>query len=253
MFKFLMALAFVFAPVALAWAEDIDFSADDGLEWSQSQRRITLTKNATAKTPAYNLIADVIEGFYRETKKIYLITAEGNVRADSATEQIRAARMRYDIEPDVITLFPGDGKPVILRNTDTEIFSKEQAIYRRGDNYATTGPAEIHHGSRTLFADRTKIMFLPAGGIDRVQAFGNIKLIDKEEELYGDEAQYNPTTGITSISGNVRFKKGVTANLSGDRIIYNMNTGVANVLPAPGGAKVTGRFAVDGDTLKGRK
>ena len=90
-------------------------------------------------------------------------------------------------------------------------------------------------------------MFLPAGGIDRVQAFGNIKLVDGEEELYGDEAHYNPTTGITSIHGNVHFKKGLTADLSGDRIIYDMNTGVANVLPAPGGAKVTGRFSTDGD------
>jgi lipopolysaccharide export system protein LptA len=251
MFRFLTVFAFVLVCALPALAEDIDFSADDGLEWSQKERRVTLTKNATAKTVDYTIIADVMEGFYHENNKIFLITAEGNVRADSATEQIRAARMRYDIEPDVITLFPGDGRPVILKNADTEIRSKEQAVYRRGDNFATTGPAEILHGGRTLFADRTKIMFLPEGGIDRVQAFGNIRLIDEDQELRGNQAEYNPTTGITVISGNVHFQKGVTADLSGDRIIYNMNTGVANVLP-PSGGQVTGRFAVEGEAIRRR-
>jgi len=252
MFKFLTAFAFVLAAALPARAEEIDFSADDGLEWSQAEKRVKLTKNATAKTPAYTLVADVMEGFYRDNKKIYLITAEGNVQADGKAEHIRAARIKYELEPDVITLYPGGGKPVILKNADTEIFSKEQAIYRRGDNYATTGPAEILHGGRRLFADKTKIMFLPQGGIERVQALGNIKLVDGEEELYGDEAHYNPITGITSILGNVHFKKGVSADLKGDRIIYDMNTGVANLLPA-GGEKVTGRFSTDIDKTKGKK
>ena len=245
-----MALMFAFTlGLKPALAQDIDFWADDGLEWNQAERRITLTNNATFQTEEYTLIADIINGFYNDADRIYLIIAEGNVRIDSETEQIRAARIRYELEPDIITLFPGDdGAPVILRNVDTEIFSHQQAVYRRGENFATTGRAEIHHGGRTLFADRTRIVFLPEGGVDRVMAFGNIRLVDEDQELTGDEAQYNPRTGITTISGNVHLRQGDAAELSGDRIIYNMNTGVANVLPAPGGARVQGRFTVETDT-----
>ena len=69
------------------------------------------------------------------------------------------------------------------------------------------------------------------------------KLIDGEEELFGDTAEYNPKNGYATIEGNVYFKKGSDANLSGGKIVYNMNTGIAKILPKDTNSKVSGIFS----------
>ena len=227
-----------------ARADEVDFSADGGLVWSQKDMTITLSRNAAAKTADYTLLADEIVGRYRADKKIYRLVAAGAVRIDSRADSIRSDKLDYDLEKDFILLSPDAGREVYMKSKDSEVFSPRPVEYRRAEGYASALDARIVHAGRRLFADRMKIMFNSAGEMTRALGHGRIRIIDGEMELYGDEAEYNPSTGISIVSGNVYFKKGLAADLKGGRIVYDMNTGVANVLPKQG-EKISGRFSTD--------
>ncbi len=241
--KKLLVIAFLMIGSISAYAENIELFADDGLEWNQKEQKITMHKNATAKTPSYELIADNIEALYKgNDKRIYKIFANDNVKINSKTEKINTDKMIYDIDNEKIQLF-SINKPTTLKSTDSTITAKDEIIYYKNKNYATAKTAQINHSERNLFADNIKITFDNKNQIKLINANGNIKLIDGEEELYGDTAEYNPKNGYATIEGNVYFKKGNDANLSGGKIIYNMTTGIAKILPKNTDSKVKGIFS----------
>ena len=234
---------------ATVFAEDIELSADNGLEWNQKEQQITMRKNATAKTPEYELRADNIVAYYKEpNKKIYRVTATDNVKIKSKEETITTDNLDYDINGEIIKLTPNEN-PTTLKNKDSEIIAKDTVVYYKAKNYATAKNAKIINTGRTLFADNIRVEFIrtknSANELKQIFANGNIKLIDGEEELYGDIAEYNPKNGFATISGNVYFKKGTQANLTGGKIIYDMKTGIARVLPRDGENKVKGVFSTD--------
>lgn len=244
MFK-LFIIACLFFCGTSAHAENIELFADDGLEWNQREQKITMHKNATAKTPSYELRADNIEAYYKGDKKIYKIFANDNVKIKSEKEKISTDKMLYDIDRERIDLF-SIKNPTTLEGTDSKITANDEIIYFKNKNYATAKNAKIEHSGRTLFADDIKITFENKDGKNQVRivnANGNIKLIDGTEELYGNKAEYNPANGYATIEGNVYFKKGTEANLSGGSILYNMSTGIAKILPKDKNSKVSGVFS----------
>ncbi|MGN0929258.1 MAG: LptA/OstA family protein [Alphaproteobacteria bacterium] len=248
MLKFFTILFLLILP-PFALAEDIELTADNGLEWNQKEQKIIMRENANAKTPEYELKADYIEAFYKEpNKKIYQVIATDNVKVISKEENITTDKLTYDINNEIIKLF-STSNPTTLKNKDSEIIAKDDIIYYKAKNYATAKNAKIINTGRTLFADDIKVEFertkASSNQLKKILANGNIKLIDGEEELYGDTAEYNPKTGFATISGNVYFKKGTQANLSGGKIIYDMKTGIARVLPKDGESKVKGVFSTD--------
>ena len=239
-------IIFLFTGSIPVHAEDIELFADDGLEWNQKDQKIIMHKNATAKTPSYELKADNIEALYKgKNKKIYKIFANDNVKIKSAKENISTDKMIYDIDAERVDLF-SETNPTVMTGNDNKIITKDKIVYFKNKNYATADNAEIIHSDRHIFSDYIRITFENTDGknqIKYVNADGNIKLIDGEEELYGDRAEYNPKNGFAIIDGNVRFKKGTEANLSGGKIVYDMNTGVAKILPKDKDSKVSGVFS----------
>jgi lipopolysaccharide assembly outer membrane protein LptD (OstA) len=243
--RLLLALPLLFAlPVR---AEDIELSADNGLEWNQKDRKITLSENARAKSKDYDLAADSIEAMYRGDKKIYKIFALGSVRVKSAAETITADRMAYDLDSETINL-SSDGTPTRMKTKDSEIIAKGEVAYYKSRSFATASEAEIVHEGKRLLADDIRIDFVKGKEeVAKIVAKGDIRLKDGEETLEGDEAVYDPKAGLATITGGVHLKKGSAASLSGDRIVYDMNTGVARILPKAG-AKVVGTFSTDKDS-----
>ena len=249
----LFLIAFLFIGSIPSYAENIELFADDGLEWNQKDNKIIMHKNATAKTPSYELKADNIEALYKgNNKKIYKIYANDNVKIKSATEDIFTDKMIYDIDAERIDLL-SNTNPTVMKSSDSKITTKDKIIYFKDKNYATADNAEITHSGRQIFSDYIRITFENKNGKNQVKyihADGNIKLIDGTEELYGDRAEYNPQNGFATIDGNVHFKKGTEANLSGGKIVYNMNTGIAKILPKDKDSKVSGVFSTQTTSKK---
>ena len=245
-------LAFCFIGVTDGYAENIDLSADDGLVWNQKEQKISMHKNAIAKTPTYELRADNIEALYGQDKKIYKIFANDNVVVKTDSETINADKMVYDIDNEIIKMFPLDN-PVIMVGQDSKMIAKKDVIYYKAKNYADAFDVKLEHGGRIMFADKVKITFDSVNGknqVKKVNASDNIKIIDGEEELYGDLAEYNPGNSSVKVWGNVYFKKGNQANLSGGTILYDMSTGIAKILPKDKEGKVTGAFSTETTSKK---
>ena len=160
--------------------------------------------------------------------------------------------MIYDIDAERIDLF-SNTNPTVMKSSDSKITTQNKIIYYKNKNYATAENSEIEHSGRKLFSDYIRITFENKDGknqLKHIHADGNIKLIDGEEELYGDRAEYNPKNGFATIDGNVRFKKGTEANLSGGKIVYDMNTGIAKILPKDKDSKVSGVFSTQTTSKK---
>ena len=251
-FLFVIAVLLGFVYVNNAYAENIDLSADNGLEWNQKEKKISMHKNAIAKTPTYELRADDIEALYKDDKKIYKIFAVGNVQVKSDTETITTDKMTYNIDDEIIELFAVEN-PVVMVGQDSKMTAKKDVIYYKAKNYADAHNVKLEHSNRILFADKVKVSFKNVKGknkVEKVNAMDNIKIVDGEEELYGDLAEYNPINGFAKVWGNVYFKKGSQANLSGGSIIYDMNTGIAKILPKEKEGKVTGAFSTETTSKK---
>ena len=64
--------------------------------------------------------------------------------------------------------------------------------------------------------------------VRRVEADGNVVILDKEQVATGDHGVYENATDIMTLTGNVALSKGQNVT-KGTKLVYNLGTGVANV------------------------
>ncbi len=277
--KYFIAVAFACAFMATfilnASAQDIEFSADDGLEWNQADMTISAKKNASITREGLNITADKITVYYRNALKkntaqkskgsmagdaeIFLIKAENNVRGSSPKEKITADYVEYNLDTGIMLVKPINN-PTKMSAYDAEIFAEGVITYYEAQNYATVDKARVIHSGRTLSSDIMRLEFDKVEGetdktktglgLSKIEATGDLTIKDKAEVLTGDIAEYNNKTGIVSIDGNVQLSQGGGSKLQGGKIEYNMNTGIAKLLPDPAFGKVIGIFKSIDSSIK---
>ena len=228
----ILFLVLVFLGSGVA-ANNIDLSADGGFVWDQRAMTVLVRDNAVAKTEEYAVTADEMKARYREVgrqRQFHEIVATGSVVVTSDAQVVKTGRLDYDMDKEVVTL-RGMGPPTYMKTETAEMWAQGEVVYYRNKNYATANMATLKEQGRTMRADDVRMDMLPEGGLKRVFATGNIRVVDGEEELFGDNADYDPETGLVMVTGNVRFKRGLDASVQGDRIIYDMRTGIAKILP----------------------
>lgn len=241
---FLPTLAF--ANPKASPGQAIDFSSDDGLAWNMEAKTITMAGNAQAQTEIYAMRADKMVATYLDDRRISKIDAEGTVRLKSPEQEILSDLMHYDMIKDIITLTPTKNA-VIMRNQGSQFESTDKVIFYRAQNYATARQILITEDNRKIFADFARVVFTEGGKeLLSVHATGNIRILDGGEEIYGDKADYDATTGIAEITGNVGFKRTDGSHITGGKIIYDMRSGTANILPKEGEHRVSGKFMTGG-------
>ena len=69
------------------------------------------------------------------------------------------------------------------------------------------------------------------GGVERIDAFGNVFLSSAESIARGEKAVYTTSTGIAIVTGGVKITRG-TNQMNGKQAEVNMNTGVSRILSA---------------------
>lgn len=68
-----------------------------------------------------------------------------------------------------------------------------------------------------------------AGGMDRMEAFGNVVITTPQEVVRGDRAVYDVTEEIATVVDNVTIST-ATDQLAGERAVMNLKTGVSRLL-----------------------
>jgi lipopolysaccharide export system protein LptA len=192
--------------------------------------------------------------------EIYRLNAEGHVHIFTQTDQAWGDHAVYDIDQAVLVL-TGSGlrlttpTDVLTARDAMEYWSVKHMAVARGDAVATS------NDGRRITADTLvgytvdpnapppKPGAAPApppkparaaatdpgapGKLQRVEAYGHVRVQTPTEIVTGDRGVYLPDTGLAHVVGNVHITRGEN-QLNGASAIVNMKTGLATLTQAPG-------------------
>ncbi|MEN8894692.1 MAG: LptA/OstA family protein [Yoonia sp.] len=92
-----------------------------------------------------------------------------------------------------------------------------------------TGNVVIGQGDLRLFAGRVQVMYSDASGdIARLVASNGVTFVTATEAAEAQNATYDLTTGVLTLSGNVLLTQGASA-LSAEKMTVNVNSGSAQM------------------------
>lgn len=238
----LLAMVFPFG----AMAGQVELSADNGLEWNMNKKTIVASENAILKRDDMNVISDKIAAYYNEkggNGEIYEITALGNVVISSLNYEIRSDYLTFDLKNSLLTLSMDDGE-VEMVSDDTILKSKGNVVFYQNDNKIILNDAQVINSGRIIEGDSLYVFLDKQNNLERVIVKDGVKIKDGDQLIIGDKADFNQSTGVANISGNVSFAKGENVSLTGGKVTYDMRTGIAKILPdSKSGGKVKGIFS----------
>lgn len=191
--------------------------------------------------------------------EIYRLEAIGNVHIFTATDQAWGDHAIYDIDQAVMLLTghalklvtPSD---VLTARDAMEYWSQKHMSVGRGDAVVTTNdgrrvqadvlvgysldPAAPQPGgavpkAQPVAAKPGADPLTSGGKLQRVDAFGHVRVQTPTEIVNGDRGVYIPDTGIARIVGNVHITRGEN-EMNGQAAIVNMHTGLATLSELPG-------------------
>ncbi|MCU0986133.1 MAG: hypothetical protein MUC89_14525 [Acetobacteraceae bacterium] len=194
--------------------------------------------------------------------EIWRLEAEGNVRIVTGTDRAMGDRAVYDLDRRVMVM---TGRALSLSNGQDTVTARDALEYWVDRRMAVArGEATVTSPERSLTADTLVAYFretpaeaprsptpapAPAAGagatlppalapgsgrLDRVEAFGDVRIRTAAEFVRGDRGIYTPETGIARVAGNVGITRGQN-QLSGAVAEVNLKTGVSRLIPTPGG------------------
>jgi len=91
------------------------------------------------------------------------------------------------------------------------------------------GNVLVGQGEMRLSANKVLVIYnQEAGGIDRLEALGDVVLVNGPDAAEADRAEYTIDSGIIVMTGNVLLTQGQNA-LTSERMTVNLTTGTANM------------------------
>ena len=210
-----------------------------------------------------------------------VMTMTGKVRLVSPRQNTAAYgdEAVYDTHQSVTVL---TGKNLRFEGTDTKITARDSLEYyndknlavARGDAIAVQGDKRVRGDVLTAYmrnsANRPQPGAKPAapapgkaaarpvpatpgapsttndGGVERIDAFGNVFLSSADSIARGQKAVYTVSTGLAIVTGGVKVTRG-ESQMNGEQAEVNMNTGVSRILssssPSSPGQRVRAIFA----------
>jgi lipopolysaccharide export system protein LptA len=148
-------------------------------------------------------------------------------------------------------LFPTKSKdPIYITADRLDIYDKEgRAVYSGPSGVvATQGPSKLVGTELTAYyerqhdgADKQAAGGAAAGGgqpmsgsaVKRILVKGPVSVVQNDQVATGDAADFDRVQNIVTLTGHVSMTQGPNVT-TGDKLIYYLNTGVANVFSAPG-------------------
>jgi lipopolysaccharide export system protein LptA len=133
--------------------------------------------------------------------------------------------------------------PVKINAAALEVRDKDKAATFSGDVRAVQGDTELRCKTLTVHYDeeqRSTGMKAaepgPAGQqqIRRIEAKGGVVVTQKDQTATGDNAVFDRSANRVVLTGNVALSDGPNVT-RGDKIVYDLNTGIANVETTTGG------------------
>lgn len=142
--------------------------------------------------------------------------------------------------------FGGSGKEPIKIDADRlDVFDRENKAVFAGNVVAVQGDSTIRCSTMTVHYKRGKekgaekpaegeARATPENGIQKVECAGPVTVVQKDQVATGDSAVFDQAAKRIVLTGNVVLSQ--CQNVTrGSRLVYDMNTGRANMDPVAGG------------------
>lgn len=252
-------------------------AAAPGAPGAPAKSAVPPSAPATAPDPAGGAQPNPATAGDTGSNEIYRLNAEGHVHIFTQTDQAWGDHAVYDIDQAVLVL-TGTGlrlttpQDLLTARDSLEYWSAKHMAVARGDASATsndgrritadtlvgyTTDPNAPPGSKTApTAPKKPVPSRPGGKpgspdasapgkLQRVEAYGHVKVRTQTEIVTGDRGVYLPDTGLAHVIGNVHITRGEN-QLNGAAAIVNMKTGLATLTQAPGG-RVQGLVVPNGN------
>ncbi len=237
-------------PLAGSSGGPVEIEASQSVEW-QSQLRVYVARgDARLRQGDLEVTGDVLTAYYREPTpnqtEIWRATADGRVNIRAPQGRSQADRAVYDLDRDVIVLTGSN----LRLETDTYVITARDSLeYWQRDRLAVArGDAVVVRGTDRIRADLMTGRFVDGenGGmrLSVVSAVGHVLINTATDTASANEAVYDLTTNIATLTGAVRLTRGPN-HLNGDRAEVNLDTGVSRLIAGPGGGRVRGLLVPD--------
>lgn len=234
-------------------AADINITAEKQVEWHQNSQTIIAVGDAVATKEDMNIKADRLIGYYTDRSgtpkgksSINRMEAVGNVRMHSPRADGFGDTMDYDLVQDVAIL---KGQPATVKTETETITAVDNITYYPSQQKAVAfgNVLAVDKDGNKLYSDKMVANFVKNNEntqnltLDRVQIYGNVKILNKDTEVTADRGIYFPKTGIVKLFDNVIIKQDGNI-LRGDRAQSDLNSGISKLIAGSTKSKVKGVF-----------
>jgi len=115
------------------------------------------------------------------------------------------------------------------RSLPVEVTSDSLSVNQADNTALFTGSVVIAQGGMRLSAPRVRVVYLAdRSGIESLQASGGVTLVSGEDAAEATRADYNITTGMIELRGEVLLVQGDNA-ITGDTVVVDTGAGTARV------------------------
>ena len=138
-------------------------------------------------------------------------------------------------------------EPIKIDADRLDVFDKEQRAVFKGNVVAVQGESTIQCAELTVLYEQQRSQAgkpAPApsaqkqgqgdGAIRRIDCKGPVTIVSRTQTATGDNAVFDRTANRILLTGNVALSDGPNVT-TGERIVYDLNAGVANIETNPGG------------------
>src|SRR5215218_418400 len=135
----------------------------------------------------------------------------------------------------------GSKEPIKIDSDKLDVYDKEGRAVFSGNVVAVQGESTIRCSVMVVFYEKNRgagapKTAAPAQGdsaIKKLDCAGPVTVVSKDQVATGDNAVYDKAANKVTMTGNAVLSQ--CQNVTrGERIVYDLNTGVANVETAPG-------------------
>ncbi len=244
------AITLVSSPL---FAQPIEISADNTLEWHKEKQLYIATGNAVATQKDTQIQADTLTAHYKSSEssntEITKIIAEGNVIITSPSGQVVGEHGVYLVTEEHATL-TGETLKFTGENSSIEA-SKSFEYWPIEQKFKATGDTILTENNRILNADEVTAWFIEttegsdneekSNGLKEANAIGNVVIITDTDKAYGDTGHYDGIKEIATLTGNVKILREKNV-LNGNKATVNLKTGISQLFGDENGGRVTGTF-----------
>ncbi len=217
----------------------LEINADEGIEWRRDLKQYVASGNARAAQGELEVFGNQLIAHYREGAdggtEIYRVDAVGDVKIVSPGETAYGDNGVYDIDKQVMVLTGQNlrmvsGADTITARDSLEYWEEKQLAIARGNAVAIREDKRVRGNTLTAYFVRDAENKLE---LDRIDALGDVRVATKTEYATGDKGIYYVKKELANLIGNVKVTQGEN-QMNGDEAQFNLATGVSKLVSTSG-------------------